>query len=174
VKRVIELLESARIRYERINGHIFLKLFIAREGGTSNDFVYFIYDTGAIMTVISRKTYELYAFNELPRTEVSMPGYAGAAPGWVYQMPGIAVGYRIVTDVYVFTPVDYNLEQNLLADNVLEYFNIYQDNESDCLYFMDNPKPMPLIYEVKDIKGKPTGDTFSLACSGVYLTDGQA
>jgi predicted aspartyl protease len=171
VNNVIKLLDSTKIEFERIKGHINLKLSIAREGGTNEDAVNFIYDTGAVITVISRDTYELYGLDKLPRSEASMPGYTGSAPGWVYTIPGIAIGRRAITGVYAFSPKDYELGQNLLADNVIEYFNVYQDNENDCLYFMDNPKPLPLIYEIKGSDGKPTWDKFSLGCSGIYFTD---
>jgi hypothetical protein len=56
---------------------------------------------------------------------------------------------------------------NLLADNVMEYFNIYQDNCNDCLYFFDNPKPEPLTYASKNSVGG-IESTFSLACDGIY------
>jgi hypothetical protein len=173
MKKTIELLEAARIEYERIRGHIYLSLPIAREGGTSYDRISFIYDTGAIITVLSRDTYEFFEFDKLPRTKRYLPGYAGTASGWVYRIPGISIGYRVITDVYAFSPEDYKLSQNLLADNVLEYFRIYHDNENDCLYFMDNPKPEPYVYEIKDANGKPTGEKFSLACTGVYVIDDQ-
>jgi hypothetical protein len=166
VVKAIELTDSCRINFKRIKGHVYIELPITREGGSNDDTISFVYDSGAVITVLSRDTYERYAFNKLPRFNAVIPGYAGDAPGWVYKIPGITVGKRLLTGVYAFSPEDYMLGLNLLADNVMEYFNIYQDNCNDCLYFFDNPKPEPLTYASKNAVGKES--TFSLACDGIY------
>ena len=55
-------------------------------------------------------------------------------------------------------PKSKDIKQNLLGDNVIEYFRPLQDNQHDCFYFMDNLTPDPYISPDK---------TFSLACDRV-------
>ena len=151
--------EKTKMGCKRIKGQVFLEIQIICEGSTSSDKISFLYDTGAYITVINRYWYEWYGLNKLPRFETSLHGYVGLAPGYVFQIPGLMIGQRLLTGVWVFTPTSMDATQNLLGDNVIEYFKPYQDNENDCFYFPDNPQPKPYIH---------TESNFSLACDSVF------
>ena len=158
--------ERMRIKFERIKGHIHLDIRVVREGGTILDIINFVYDTGAYITVINRERYEELNLDRLPRTEVTMGGYVGIASGYVFQIPGLIIGQRLLTGVWAFSPKSKDIQQNLLGDNVIEYFMPFQDNHNDYLYFPDNPTPEPYIYP---------GTNFSLACSqALYVDDALA
>jgi len=87
-----------------------------------------------------------------------MSGYAGSAPGHIFQIPGLIIGQRLLTGVWAFTPTSMDLKQNLLGDNVIEYFIPIQDNLHDRIFFPDNPKPEPYVHAETN---------FSLACDSV-------
>jgi hypothetical protein len=89
-----------------------------------------------------------------------MSGYVGSTPGYVFQIPGLVIGKRLLSGVWAFSPKSMDVRQNLLGDNVIEYFRVFQDSMDDCFYFLDNPKPDPYIHP-------QTG--FSLACDGVMV-----
>jgi len=154
--------DNMRIKYKRIKGHVYLRLNIIFEGSTYNDRVSFIYDTGAFITTINRNLYETYKLDKLPRREVTMSSYAGASEGYVFQIPGLIIGQRLLTGVWAFSPKDAEISQNLLGDNVIEYFSPVQDNHNDCFYFPDNPTPQPYIHPKSN---------FSLACDKVMYVD---
>ena len=151
-----------QLKYRRIKGQIFLSIPIICEGSTAEDEIDFMYDTGAFLTVLNREWYEWYGLNKLPRMETSMGSYVGSTPGFVFQIPGLIIGQRLLIGVWAFTPKDMNLKQNLLGDNVLEYFNPYQDNSNDCFYFLDNSNPEPYVSDEFN---------FSLACAGIMFLD---
>ena len=158
-----ELNERMKVEYERVKGQVYVDIPIVCEGCTNLDRILFIYDTGAYITVINREFYEKYKLDELPRKEVALGGYVGSAPGYVFQIPGLIIGQRLLTGVWAFTPKSMHVKQNLLGDNVIEYFIPIQDNQQDCIYFPDNPSPEPYIH---------LGTNFSLACDGVvYVED---
>jgi len=150
--------ECTRVRYDRIKGQIYIEIPIVCEGSTDSDKIPFMYDTGAFLTVINREIYEWYSLDRLPRKPTSMGGYVGSATGYLFQIPGLVIGQRLLTGVWAFTPKSMDVKQNLLGDNVIEYFMPIQDNFNDCIYFPDNPKPEPYMHP-------ETG--FSLACEGV-------
>ena len=150
--------EKMRVRYERVKGQIFLRIPIICEGSTDDDEIPFMYDTGAFLTVINRERYEWFNLNRLPRKKTYMGGYVGSVSGYVFQIPGLIIGQRLLTGVWAFTPRDMDVKQNLLGDNVIEYFRPFQDNQYDCFYFPDNPKPEPYIHPESN---------FSLACDSI-------
>jgi len=154
--------KQTKIGYIRREGHVYLDIEIVREGGTDSDGIRFIYDTGAYITVINREMYEWHGFNKLPRIEATMGGYVGSTPGYIFQVPGMRLGKRLLLGVWAFTPKSKNIKQNLLGDNVIEYFRPLQDNQDDCFYFIDNLYPEPYVSPNK---------SFSLACDKVMLVE---
>ena len=160
---LLDLNERTRVKYERIKGQVYVNIPIVCEGCTSSDRIFFLYDTGAYITVINRERYEKYKLDKLPRKEATLGGYVGSAPGYMFQIPGLVIGQRLLVGVWAFSPKSKNVKQNLLGDNVIEYFMPFQDNRHDCFYFPDNPKPEPYIH---------TDTKFSLACDSVmYVGD---
>ncbi|MCL2088403.1 MAG: hypothetical protein FWH14_02860 [Oscillospiraceae bacterium] len=156
----IEFNEKTKIRFNRFKGQVYLHIPIVCEGSTDSDEILFMYDTGAYLTVINRERYEWYNLDKLPRKEVSIGGYVGTASGYLFQIPGLIVGRRLLTGVWAFSPKSMDVKQNLLGDNVIEYFMPFQDNLNDCFYFIDNPKPEPYIHP---------NTKFSLACDNVIF-----
>jgi len=153
---------KTRVPYKRINGHAYLKLNIVCKGSTENDTIRFIYDTGAYITVLKREEYEWFSLNKLPRKEGTIGSYDGATPGYLFQIPGLKIGEKLLTGVWAFSPKSYEIKQNLLGDNIIEYFRPFQDNLNDCIYFIENPSPEPYI---------SSDGAFSLACDGVFLLE---
>ena len=152
--------DRVKVSYERRKGHVYIEIPIVCEGSIDADRVEFVYDTGAFITVLNQEIYKRLKLNKLPRRETSLGGYAGSVPGYVFKIPGLLMGRRCLIGVWAFTPKDPEIEQNLLGDNVIEYFNPTQDNENNCFYFPDNPKPEPYVHP---------GTGFSLACDGVMF-----
>jgi hypothetical protein len=150
--------EGTMKEYKRKKGQVFLGVPIVCEGSTSSDEIEFMYDTGAYITVLNRYWYEWYRLDRLPRFETVLSGYAGSARGYIFRIPGLIIGRRLLTGVWAFTPESMDVEHNLLGDNVIEYFMPFQDNQRDCFYFPDNPSPEPYVHP---------GSGFSLACESV-------
>jgi hypothetical protein len=153
----------------REKGHFYVKLLIVCEGSTDDDFIPFMYDSGAWVSVLSRKYYESYKLNALPWNSFSMSGYGAGldesrkVQGFLYQIPALKIGVRALADVWAFTPESYDIKENILGGNAIEYFCPFQDNNHDYFYFFDNPNPKPYIHEASG---------FSLACGGSYSLDG--
>ena len=150
-----------RVGYRRYKGHVYLSVPIVFEGSKSNDMIDFIYDTGAFITTINRRLYEAYKLDKLVRHEKKLNSYTGTTEGYMFQIPGLIIGQRLLTGVWAFTPKSHEITQNLLGDNVIEYFIPIQDNQNDCFYFPDNPTPEPYTHPIS----KQT-----LACNDVLYT----
>jgi hypothetical protein len=150
--------DNTRMDFIRIKGQVYFTVQIVCEGSTDTDDIEFIYDTGAFLTVINREVYEWYRLDKLPRKEGAVGGYNGCTPGYVFQIPGLVIGKRLLSGVWAFSPKNNELKQNLLGDNIIEYFRPFQDNMNDCFYFMDNLTPEPYIYP---------NTNFSFACESV-------
>jgi len=129
--------------YKRKKGQVYLDVQVVCEGSTDSDKIDFMYDTGAFLTVINREIYEWFGLHKLPRKEVTISGYIGSTPGYMFQIPGLVIGKRLLSGVWAFTPKSKDVKQNLLGDNVIEYFRPFQDNLNNCFYFLDNPAPEP-------------------------------
>jgi len=142
------------------DGHVHVWVPIVCEGSTDDDSILFVYDTGAFITVLNLDRYEYFKLYNLPCREITLHGYAGGTPGYLYKIPGLRIGRRLVSGVWAFTPKSPDLKQNLLGNNVLEYFRPFQDNMYDFIYFPDNLTPKPFYSEKNGI---------SLACDGVLL-----
>jgi len=153
--------EKTKIKMYRLkDGHTYISVPIVCEGRSGNDEpVPFIYDTGAFITVLNRNRYEHFKLDSLPRHEVTLNGYVGGTPGYMYQIPGLQMGARLLVGVWAFTPKSLELKQNLLGSNVLEYFRPFQDNTNGFIYFPDNATPKPYFSAKHNI---------SLACEHVF------
>jgi len=134
---VINFEERTKIKYTRLRGQVSLDIRIVCEGSTNSDTIEFIYDTGAYITVINKENYEWFGLEKLPRTEATLGGYVSSAPGYVFQVPGLVIGTRLLSGVWAFSPKSEELQQCLLVDNVIEYFRPFQDNarEANILRF---------------------------------------
>jgi len=154
--------DKTRVTYDRKKGHVYIEVPIVCEGSSKTDKIYFMYDTGAYLTVINRERYEWFGLDKLPRWEVAVGSYGGATDGFIFQIPGLVIGQRLLSGVWAFSPKNNEAKQNLLGDNVIEYFRPFQDNLNDCFYFVDNPTPMPYVSPYNG---------FSLACNGFMLVD---
>ncbi|MCL2189335.1 MAG: retroviral-like aspartic protease family protein [Defluviitaleaceae bacterium] len=154
--------DKTRVEYNRSKGHVYIDIPIIREGGTNSDRINFMYDTGAYITVINREMYEWYGLNKFPRRAATMGGYVGSTPGYIFQVPGMKIGKRLLLGVWAFTPKSKEIKQNLLGDNVIEYFRPLQDNQNDCFYFIDNLYPEPYMSPDKSL---------SFACDKIMIIE---
>lgn len=154
--------DKTKMPFIRRKGQTYLRVQIVCEGSTDSDKIDFIYDTGAYLTVINRERYEWHGLNKLSRRKITIGGYGGVASGYLFQIPGLKIGKRLLSGVWAFTPESTDIKQNLLGDNVIEYFKPLQDNQQDCFYFADNPTPEPYV--------SPDG-AFTLACDSVLIAD---
>ena len=159
---MIPLNEKTKMRYKREKGHVYIELPIICEGSTEEDAITFVYDTGAYLTVINKERYEWFGLDKLPRWDAKLGSYSGSSEGYMFQIPGLMVGQKLLTGVWAFSPKNDNSKQNLLGDNVIEYFNPYQDNTNDCFYFIDNSCPEPYV---------SPDNGFSLACDSIMLIE---
>ena len=100
---VIQIDNKTQMNYWRLKGQVFLSVPIVCEGSTDKDKIDFIYDTGAYLTVINREMYEWFNLYKLPRKEATMGGYVSSAPGYVFQIPGLVIGKRLLSGVWAFT-----------------------------------------------------------------------
>ena len=160
--QTITIDNKTRVPFKRLNGHACLKINIVCLGSTETDTIRFVYDTGAYITVINREVYEWFSLDKLPRTDITISSYNGSTPGYLFQIPGLKIGEKLLTGIWTFSPKSDEIKQNLLGDNVIEYFRPFHDNLNDCIYFIENPNPEPYI--------SPDG-AFSLACDGVFLLE---
>jgi len=157
--QTLTLENKTKVQYKRDKGHNYLEIIIVCKGSTEKDIIDFIYDSGAYLTVVSRDAYEWHNLNDLPRKKITIKSYDGATPGYLFQIPGLMVGGKLLTGIWAFTPESKDIKQNLLGDNVIEYFRPFQDNLNNCIYFIENSNPEPFI--------SPDG-AFSLACDGIF------
>jgi len=160
--QTITIDNKTRVSYTRANGHAYIELIIVCKGSTETDTIRFVYDTGAYLTVLNKEVYEWFGLDKLHRKEIIIASYNGTTPGYLFQIPGLKVGEKLLTGIWAFSPKSEEIKQNLLGDNVIEYFRPFQDNLNDCIYFLENPNPEPYI--------SPDG-TFTLTCDGVFLLE---
>jgi len=152
--------DKTKIPYVRVKGNTFVRIPIVCKGSTESDKIKFVYDTGAYITVINKERYEWFGLDKLPRHEGTIGSYSGSSNGYVFQIPGLIIGQRLLTGVWAFSPKSDSEKQNLLGDNVIEYFRIFHDTLNDCFHFIDNPKPDPYV---------SPDSGFSLACDSIRL-----
>ena len=133
------------VSLRREEGHLYLFSQLFHEGAVDDgSLVNFILDTGAYLTVLSRRTAMRCGFDKLPSKEVIINGFGGdGEPADVVRIPGLKILDKLVTDVPVLVPHRMDLTQEVLGLNVLEYFNYYVDTENIRLYMKLNPTPNP-------------------------------
>ncbi|MDR2600685.1 MAG: retroviral-like aspartic protease family protein [Oscillospiraceae bacterium] len=108
----------------------------------SNDKVDFIFDTGAYITVISRKEALIRGFTDqfTVKSNVPLSGFAGGCLADIKSIPGIMIGNRRLEGMKVAVPhIDTDI--NILGLNVIDLFKFYIDTEHDEVYLQENPKP---------------------------------
>jgi len=108
----------------------------------SNYVINFIFDTGAYITVLSRKTIIRMGLDEKFTVEKNTPlsGFAGKTLVDIKEIPGFVIGGRRLEGVKVAVP-HINTDENILGLNVLEYFKYFVDTENDKIYFAQNLNP---------------------------------
>ena len=144
----------------RQDGHFYLTLRAVHEGGSlEGTRINFILDTGAYITVISRKTAILCGFDKLQRIPAEIRGFTGGAMADFVIIPSLRILNSLITDVPVLIPHDAESDHEVLGLNVLEYFNYYIDTENDMMYLEINPSPRP--YNI------------ALACGQIFTVDTQ-
>ena len=121
--------------------HIHLPTFY-EFGSFSNERIDYVFDTGAFITVLTRKEAALLGFIDkyTIQTNVPLDGFAGGCLVDVKDIPGMVIGGRRLEGVKVAVP-QVNTDINILGLNVIELFNCYLDTENDMVYFSDNPNP---------------------------------
>ena len=60
-------------------------------------------------------------------------------------VPGIKIASWVITQVNVLVPFDKEIKQEVLGQNVLEYFNYNVKHDEDKIYFAKNPNPKPQV-----------------------------
>jgi len=91
------------VPYKRTNGHAYLKLNVVCKGSTETDTIRFVYDTGAYLTVINKEVYQWFSLDKLPRTEATIGSYNGSTPSFLFQIPGLKVGEKLLTGIWAFS-----------------------------------------------------------------------
>ncbi|MCL2199971.1 MAG: retroviral-like aspartic protease family protein [Defluviitaleaceae bacterium] len=127
----------------RIEGHIFLEIeFVGYEQPT-NDFTKVMLDSGAYLTVISANTAVKFGFDKLPYKTLDLHGFTGSTPAKLITVPAIKIAGWVITQVNILVPFDKEIKQEVLGQNVLEYFNYDVRHDEDRIYFTKNPSPKP-------------------------------
>ena len=134
---------SAEVLTVRRDGHyhIFVPTFYDF-GSYSNKRVDFVFDTGAFLTVLTRKEAMQFDFIDRYTTQTNVPlaGFTGGCTVDIKEIPGMVIGGRRLEGVKVAVPHE-NTNLNILGLNVIELFKYYVDTENDMIYFADNPNP---------------------------------
>ena len=138
----------------RPDGHRHLKIPVFyNTDENNNNSIDFILDTGAYLTVLTKRTAELFGFDKLLPLAVNVPltGFAGyKVEGDLIEIPILLGGKRLIAKVVV--PY-VHITNNILGLNVLEHFNYSIDNTNDKIYFSDNP-----VYKANNV----------LMCSNIW------
>jgi len=136
--------DRSSLKLYRQDGHYFITVRAVHRGGElEGTRINFIFDTGAFISVISRKTAVLCGFDKLPKKPAELRGFTGAEPADFVVIPGLRLLDNLITDVPVLIPKDSTSDHEVLGLNVLEYFKYYVDTENDRLYLCLNPNPKP-------------------------------
>lgn len=106
----------------------------------SNYAVDFVFDTGAYLTVLTKKTANYFGFDKIKPNATNIPlnGFAGSrCEGDLVEIPKMMLGGKMLEDVKVAIPY-VDTEDDILGLNVLEHFNYLIDSQNDKIYFSDN------------------------------------
>ena len=119
--------------------------------------VEFIFDTGAMITMIDLGTAKKLNYISLPVKRTVTLG--GIVPGY-----SIVVDYKVIAGIEIAglrlskvtvaipslsDPNAENFERSILGQNVLEYFNYFMDTGNGLIYFKKNPNPKPISDDAK-------------------------
>jgi predicted aspartyl protease len=121
--------------------HLYVPTFFEFDGN-ANDVIDFVFDTGAFLTVITRKTAENFEFLDrfTVQKDVSLTGFSGQCLADIKEIPGFVIGGKKLVGVKVAVPhTDTGVD--LLGLNVLEHFKYFIDTENDKVHFAENPSP---------------------------------
>lgn len=123
----------------RSDGHRHLNIPVFyNTNENNNNSIDFILDTGAYVTVLTKRTAELFGFDRLIPLAKNLPltGFAGyKVEGDLIEIPILLGGKRLEAKVVV--PY-VHIENNILGLNVLEHFNYSIDNTNDKIHFSSN------------------------------------
>jgi len=112
----------------------------------------FLFDTGAMMTMVDVGTAKKLNYLSLPTKRTLTLG--GIVPGY-----SITVDYKVIAGIEIAglrlskvtvaipnpnDPNAENFERNILGQNVLEYFNYFMHTSNSSIYFERNPDPQPV------------------------------
>ena len=146
------------IEISRIEGHIFFEIEFVSHNQLTNDSTKIMLDSGAYLTVISVNTAIKFGFNKLPYKTLDLRGFTGSTPAKLITVPGIKIADWVITQVNILVPFNKEIKQEVLGQNVLEYFNYNVKHDEDRIYFTKNPMPKPQA-KYKNLLG--CGDVFS-------------
>ena len=123
------------------NYHIHIPTFF-EYNNFSNERVDFIFDTGAYITIISRRQANIHGFDDtyIIQANVPLSGFAGNCLTDIMEIPGFVIGGRRLEGVRVAVP-HINTDVNILGLNVIELYKYYVDTKCDKVYFSANPQP---------------------------------
>jgi predicted aspartyl protease len=131
------------LKYEEGDGHYHLHIptFYVYDR-YANDVVDFVFDTGAFLTVVVRKTAALFGFLDAYTiaSNIRLNGFSGDCLADIKEIPGFIIGGRRLEGVRVAVPHT-KTDMNILGLNVIEHFKYFTDTESDKIYFSENPMP---------------------------------
>ena len=157
---IIEQMGVSFIEFERKHNHLLIRAFPFANftpKAPSKEPVEFVFDTGAMLTMIDLETAEKLKYTSLPTKRAAT--LAGIVPGC-----SIAVNYKVIAGIKIAdlrlskvtiaipSPNDPNaevFERSILGQNVLEYFNYRMDTGNDRIYFEKNPNPKPISEDTK-------------------------
>ncbi len=132
------------IELKRSNGHFYLSVPIVRVGSNLDEHINFILDTGAYITVISRRTAKRCGYDKIkPSGIVQLSGFTGSEPADLIEIPAMKIGGKVLLGVKVLIPHRPEFHAEVLGQNVLEYFEYYLNTGNDRIYFKENLSPKP-------------------------------
>jgi predicted aspartyl protease len=146
------------VEITRKEGHIFFEMEFVSCDQPTNDSTAIMLDSGAYLTVISANTATKFGFDNLPYKNLDLRGFTGSTPAKLITIPGIKIVGWVITQVNILVPFDRKIKQEVLGQNVLEYFNYNVKHDEDKIYFTKNPNPKPQSKYI-DLLG--CGDVFA-------------
>ncbi len=139
---IINIHEENYMNFIKSKGHIYLDVKVVYTGSDDDSRINFILDTGAYITVISRQTAIFNGYNTVLKKNVPLTGFIkGNEFADLIEIPGLIIGNKLITKVRVLVPHNEEIVQEVLGQNVLEYFNYFMDTKNSRLYFGLNDNP---------------------------------
>jgi len=148
-------------KFERKDKHLILPVYPLNHnlGRTESKIPFeFIFDTGAMMTMIPVSLAKQFKYNTLPTILTTV--FGGVVPEAhitvdFKRVPGLKIANKYVSGVVIAIPSNpkerayHKFGINILGQNVLEYFNYFTDTANDRVYFQENPHPKPISEETR-------------------------